>query len=129
VAEPAAAAVEAGDLSLFHAPAPRRIIRDALSADRELFAKASLRRSFGILPADRGVVSRGAYRFVRLLDIGFLLVNFGIQNIIVYGWHFPLQVGRIVREEKLPSADGHYRAYRNQVRVPGDSLRILTVYG
>jgi protein-S-isoprenylcysteine O-methyltransferase Ste14 len=124
-------------LSLFHAPAPRRIIRDALSADRELFAKASLRRSFGILPADRGVVSRGAYRFVRqpmyldyfLLDIGFLLVNFGIQNIIVYGWHFPLQVGRIVREEKLPSADGHYRAYRNQVRVPGDSLRILTVYG
>jgi protein-S-isoprenylcysteine O-methyltransferase Ste14 len=34
----------------------------------------------------------------------------------VYGWHFALQVGRIVREEKLLSADGHCRAYRNRVR-------------
>ncbi|CAE6723920.1 hypothetical protein R69888_01744 [Paraburkholderia haematera] len=96
----------------------------------QLFAKVSLRRSFGILPANRGVVSRGAYRFVRhpmylgyfLTDIGFLLANFGVQNVIVYGCQFALQVGRIVREERLLSDDERYRAYLSKVRfrvIPG----------
>ncbi|WP_253189807.1 methyltransferase family protein [Paraburkholderia fungorum] len=96
----------------------------------ELFAKMSLRRSFGILPANRGVVSRGAYRFIRhpmylgyfLTDVGFLLVNFGVQNMIVYGCQFALQIGRIVREERLLSDDESYCAYRRKVRfrvIPG----------
>ncbi|WP_408532517.1 methyltransferase family protein [Paraburkholderia fungorum] len=96
----------------------------------QLFAKTSLRRSFGILPANRGVVSRGAYRFVRhpmylgyfVTDIGFLLVNFGLQNLLVYGCQFALQVGRIVREEQLLSADEGYRTYKGRVRyrvIPG----------
>lgn len=96
----------------------------------QLFAKASLRRSFGILPANRGVVSRGAYRFIRhpmylgyfITDIGFLLVNFGLQNLLVYGCQFALQVGRIVREEQLLSADEGYRNYKDRVRyrvIPG----------
>lgn len=96
----------------------------------QLFAKASLRRSFGILPANRGVVSRGAYRFVRhpmylgyfITDIGFLLVNFGLQNLLVYSCQFALQVVRIVREEQLLSADDGYRTYRTRVRyrvIPG----------
>lgn len=96
----------------------------------ELFAKVSLRRSFGILPANRGVVSRGAYRFIRhpmylgyfVTDLGFLLVNFGVQNMLVYGCQFALQIGRIVREERLLSDDESYRAYRRKVRfrvIPG----------
>ncbi|VVD33535.1 methyltransferase family protein [Paraburkholderia dioscoreae] len=96
----------------------------------QLFAKASLRRSFGILPANRGVVSRGAYRFVRhpmylgyfVTDIGFLLVNFGLQNLLVYGCQFALQVGRIVSEEQILSADEGYRTYKDRVRyrvIPG----------
>jgi protein-S-isoprenylcysteine O-methyltransferase Ste14 len=96
----------------------------------QIFAKASLRRSFGILPANRGVVSTGAYRFVRhpiylgyfVADIGFLLSNFGIQNLLVYGIQFALQAGRIAREERLLSHDALYRAYRNKVRyrvLPG----------
>lgn len=96
----------------------------------QLFAKFSLRRSFGILPANRGVVSSGAYRFVRhpmylgyfVMDIGFLLANFGLQNVLVYSCQFALQVGRIVREERLLSEDGRYQVYRAKVRfrvIPG----------
>lgn len=90
----------------------------------QLFAKVSLRRSFGILPANRGVVSRGAYRFVRhpmylgylMTDIGFLLTNFGWQNLLVYAIQLGLQVGRIGFEEKMLSTDESYRAYKDVVR-------------
>jgi len=96
----------------------------------QLFAKASLRRSFGILPANRGIVSSGAYRFVRhpiylgylIGDIAFLLVNFGLQNLIVYVIEISLQYLRIVREEKLLNTDENYRTYRSKVRfrvIPG----------
>lgn len=96
----------------------------------QIFAKVSLRRSFGILPANRGVVSSGAYRVMRhpmyfgyfVTDIGFLLVNFGLQNMVVYLVQFALQALRIVREERLLSADEQYRDYKKRVRyrvIPG----------
>jgi protein-S-isoprenylcysteine O-methyltransferase Ste14 len=96
----------------------------------QMFAKISLRRSFGILPANRGVVSAGAYRFVRhpmylgyfIADVGFLLSNFGVQNVVVYAIQFALQAGRIAREERLLGNDALYRAYRSKVRyriLPG----------
>ncbi|RFU44611.1 isoprenylcysteine carboxylmethyltransferase family protein [Paraburkholderia sp. DHOC27] len=96
----------------------------------QVYAKASLRRSFGILPANRGVVSRGAYRLVRhpmylgylVAEVGFLLTNFGLQNIIVYVCQFAFQIGRIVREEAILSDDERYRAYKGEVRyrvIPG----------
>ncbi|AOJ71617.1 MULTISPECIES: methyltransferase family protein [Burkholderia] len=96
----------------------------------QLFAKASLRKSFGILPANRGVVSRGAYRFVRhpmylgylIIDTGFLLTNFSVRNLIAVALQIGLQVGRIHREERVLSEDAAYRAYRRSVRyrvIPG----------
>lgn len=96
----------------------------------QLFAKLSLGRSFGLLPANRGVVSTGAYRFVRhpiyagylLSEIGFLLANFSTRNLITIGVWMVLQIGRILLEERLLSDDADYRAYRARVRyrlIPG----------
>jgi protein-S-isoprenylcysteine O-methyltransferase Ste14 len=90
----------------------------------QLFAKASLRRSFGILPANRGVVSRGAYRFVRhpmylgyfITDLGFVLTNFTFYNLCVLAVQMSCQVGRILQEERMLSGDENYRSYRNEVR-------------
>ncbi|WP_324658418.1 methyltransferase family protein [Burkholderia thailandensis] len=96
----------------------------------QLFAKVSLRQSFGILPANRGVVSRGAYRFVRhpmylgylIIDTGFLLTNFSARNLIAVVLQIGVQIGRIRREERVLSEDAAYRAYRRSVRyrvIPG----------
>lgn len=96
----------------------------------QIYAKASLRLSFGILPANRGIVSHGAYRFVRhpiylgyfIADVGFLLTNFGMQNLLVYAGLYALQAVRISREEALLSDDAQYRKYREKVRfraLPG----------
>ncbi|WP_059410722.1 methyltransferase family protein [Cupriavidus basilensis] len=108
-----------------------RVVPEAIGAGLQIaglgwqiFAKASLRYSFGILPANRGIVSRGAYRFVRhpiylgyfVTDIGFLLANFGMQNLLVFAGQFLLQGIRIIREEKLLSDDPAYRSYKRNVR-------------
>ncbi|WP_116138619.1 methyltransferase family protein [Trinickia diaoshuihuensis] len=90
----------------------------------QLFAKISLSRSFGVLPANRGVVSHGAYRVVRhpmylgyfVTDIGFLLSNFSLFNLSVHVAQLALQMGRIVREERILETDMAYRCYRKAVR-------------
>lgn len=90
----------------------------------QLFAKVSLKRSFGVLPANRGVVSHGAYRFVRhpmylgyfVTDLGFVLTNFSLFNLAVLAAQLTFQVGRITQEEKLLETDASYRCYRNGVR-------------
>ncbi len=90
----------------------------------QIYAKWSLRRSFGLLPANRGVVIRGPYRYIRhpmylgyfLTDIGFLLANFGIRNVFIVVVQWTLQVARILREESLLSRDEAYRGYRSRVR-------------
>lgn len=90
----------------------------------QICAKLTLRRSFGLLPANRGVVVRGPYRVLRhpiymgylITDIGFLLRNFGIQNVIVLALHFGVQACRIIREERVLSKDGSYREYMSRVR-------------
>ncbi|WP_442808041.1 methyltransferase family protein [Trinickia soli] len=90
----------------------------------QLFAKISLKRSFGILPANRGVVSRGAYRFIRhpmylgyfVADLGFLLTNFSLFNLAVHLGQLACQIGRILQEEKMLGADVAYCRYRMAVR-------------
>jgi protein-S-isoprenylcysteine O-methyltransferase Ste14 len=95
-----------------------------------LGAKLSLRRSFGIVPANRGVKSSGLYRIVRhpmyfgyiINQLGFLLLYFGPWNIAVYAVSWTALWLRAVEEEKFLSADPAYREYSSKVRarlVPG----------
>jgi protein-S-isoprenylcysteine O-methyltransferase Ste14 len=87
-------------------------------------SKLTLGRSFGLLPAQRGVVTAGPYRVVRhpiylgylIGHVGFLLVNFSWQNAAVFALLYGAQVLRIVREEALLSQSGDYRAYQRRVR-------------
>jgi protein-S-isoprenylcysteine O-methyltransferase Ste14 len=90
----------------------------------QICAKLTLRRSFGLLPANRGVVMSGPYRILRhpiyfgyfVRDLGFLLANFGIQNFIVVAVHYCVQICRIVREERVLSKDSRYLEYMSRVR-------------
>ena len=95
-----------------------------------LAAKLSLRRSFGLVPANRGVKVSGAYRFVRhpmytgyvLNHIGFLLLFFSIWNLAVYVTCWVLLYLRVIEEERFLLADPQYVDYANTVKariVPG----------
>jgi protein-S-isoprenylcysteine O-methyltransferase Ste14 len=95
-----------------------------------LFAKLSLRRSFGVVPANRGVKVSGAYRFVRhpmytgyvINHIGLLLLYFSAWNMAVYALTWTLLYLRVVEEERFLLQDPAYTAYAGQVRariIPG----------
>lgn len=88
-------------------------------------AKIVLGRSFGLLPAQRGLVTVGPYRIVRhpiycgylVGHIGFLAANFSWRNAIVLVLLYVAQVVRILREEAmLAASDANYRSYQQQVR-------------
>jgi protein-S-isoprenylcysteine O-methyltransferase Ste14 len=87
-------------------------------------AKLALRRSFGIVAANRGIKIGGPYRIVRhpmylgymITQIGFLLSSLSIWNVAVYvlGWSF--QLARIAAEERVLILDDAYRGYCGRVR-------------
>lgn len=86
-------------------------------------AKLSLRRSFGIVPADRGIISTGLYAIVRhpmylgymISHIGFLLAVPSIWNFTVYAIAWPLLVYRMILEERLLLQNSEYQAYATKV--------------
>jgi protein-S-isoprenylcysteine O-methyltransferase Ste14 len=93
-------------------------------------AKFTLRGSFGIVAANRGVKIGGPYRFVRhpmylgyvIEWIGFTLANADPWNYALYIVTFGLQLYRILAEEKMLSRDPAFLAYRERVRfklIPG----------
>jgi len=96
----------------------------------QVAAKLSLGRSFGIVPANRRVVTSGFYRCVRhpiyatylLGHIAFLLLNPTLWNATIYAGVWSLQLLRISSEERFLSRDPAYRVYRDFVRyrlIPG----------
>lgn len=88
-----------------------------------LGAKLSLRRSFGIVPANRGVMHGGLYRFVRhpmysgymINQLGFLLLYFSAWNVAIYAAAWLSFLIRAREEEKFLSADPAYRDYASRV--------------
>jgi protein-S-isoprenylcysteine O-methyltransferase Ste14 len=83
----------------------------------DLWAKLTLRRSFGIVAANRGVKIRGPYRLVRhpmyagymLTHLGFFLSGPNLWNGCIYGLVLGLHVVRILAEERVLNRDPAYR--------------------
>ena len=95
-----------------------------------LAAKLSLRRSFGLVPANRGVKVSGAYRFVRhpmysgyvLNHIGIMLMAFSAWNVAVYATCWFLLYLRVIEEERFLMGDQRYVDYAKTVHsrlIPG----------
>jgi protein-S-isoprenylcysteine O-methyltransferase Ste14 len=90
----------------------------------QVAAKFTLRRSFGVVPANRGVKMGGPYRLVRhpmyagylMTQVGFLITHPSIWNVTIYAIAFACQVSRIFAEERLLSRDPAYREFIATVR-------------
>jgi protein-S-isoprenylcysteine O-methyltransferase Ste14 len=89
-----------------------------------LWAKLSLRRSFGLAAANRGAVAAGPYRLIRhpmyagyiIIYIGFFLNNPLAWNMGLYIASVVLLVARVLAEEAVLTVDPLYRDYRGRVR-------------
>ena len=95
-----------------------------------VLGKLSLGRSFGLTPANRGIVSKGLYRVVRhpiylgylITHVGFVLANPGGWNLGVLVVADVALLFRAICEEQTLARDPQYRAYMDRVRwriVPG----------
>lgn len=92
--------------------------------------KLSLGRSFGLMPANRGIVSTGFYRFVRhpiylgylITHVGFVAANPTLWNVVTLVVADLALMIRATCEEKTLAKDPEYSSYLERVRwrvVPG----------
>ena len=86
--------------------------------------KMTLGRSFGLMPANRGVVSSGVYRIVRhpiylgylITHVAFLLAAPSAWNVAALLAADSALLARAVCEEQTLSRDDRYREYQQSVR-------------
>jgi protein-S-isoprenylcysteine O-methyltransferase Ste14 len=86
--------------------------------------KITLGRSFGLMPANRGIVSSGVYRIVRHpIYLGYLITHTAFLLATPSPWNIAALVAadaalllRAVCEEQTLSRDSRYRAYQQIVR-------------
>ena len=92
--------------------------------------KLCLGRSLGIVPANRGIVSRGIYRVIRhpiyagyaVTHVAFLLTHFDVWNVCVLVTSDVATILRAIYEERTLARDPEYVRYQSNVRwrlVPG----------
>jgi protein-S-isoprenylcysteine O-methyltransferase Ste14 len=92
--------------------------------------KMTLGRSFGIAPANRGVVARGPYLFVRhpiyagylITHVAFLVAEPTVLNLFVVAIADTALIARALIEERVLSMDAEYQSYCQRVAwhlVPG----------
>ena len=87
-------------------------------------ARVYMGRSFGILPANRGVVSKGPFSLIRhpiyfgwlVLSLGYAMSYPTARNIILIVSTLPFMVWRIEQEETHLSEDPEYCTYERRVR-------------
>jgi protein-S-isoprenylcysteine O-methyltransferase Ste14 len=95
-----------------------------------VLGKLSLGRSFGLVPANRGIVSTGMYRVVRHpIYLGYLITHAGFVLANPTMWNLPLLLVadvallfRAVCEEQTLARDDAYRDYMTRVQwrvIPG----------
>lgn len=93
-------------------------------------AKLYLNRSFGLIAANRGVKTRGPYRFVRhpmylgymITQAGFLLSSFAPVTLGIYLVSWTFQIIRVREEESVLREDPQYAEFSLRVRtrlIPG----------
>ena len=92
--------------------------------------KLALGRSFGIVPANRGVVTAGPYGLVRhpiytgylITHLAFLAAHPSLGNLLIILVADAALIGRAFREERTLEKDDRYQAYCRRVAwhlVPG----------
>jgi protein-S-isoprenylcysteine O-methyltransferase Ste14 len=117
-------------LDIFPAIAPLGVLLVLAGNVFQGLAKLSLRRSFGIAPANRGIKADGLYRFVRhpmyagylIVHIGVLILMPSVINFVIYAIGWWAQILRLRAEEELLSQDPAYVAFKEKVRyrlIPG----------
>jgi protein-S-isoprenylcysteine O-methyltransferase Ste14 len=95
-----------------------------------VLGKLTLGRSFGLVPANRGIVMRGPYAVVRhpiysgylITHIAFLVANPRLWNVVVIATADTALVARALIEERVLNRDADYQAYCERVGwhlVPG----------
>ena len=101
-----------------------------LSAVIFIYARLSLGRSIGLVPANRGIVTRGAYRYVRhpiysgllVAMIALVLRSYAPSTLLAVLFIIVLFAIKSVVEERFLSADPAYAAFMQRVRyrwIPG----------
>ncbi len=138
VSAPALAATALGTFStLFMAPIERSDVPSFVTIPIQLLgltmaivSLGSLRRSFGLAPANRGVKTSGLYRFVRhplyasylVTFAGYVLTYPSVRNLALLGASVAGQLLRMALEERLLLRDQQYVDYAARTRfriVPG----------
>jgi protein-S-isoprenylcysteine O-methyltransferase Ste14 len=96
----------------------------------QISSKLTLRRSFGLIAANRGVKVGGPYALVRHpMYAGYLFSHLGLLllspiwfNVVLYSAAWTAQILRIITEERLLRSDQRYVEYSEKVRhrlIPG----------
>lgn len=90
----------------------------------QIMAKLTLRRSFGLVPANRGIKVGGPYRLLRhpmyagylMTQIAFFGAHPTLWNFVIYATAMTAQCFRLLAEERVLSRDETYRAFMKTTR-------------
>lgn len=99
------------------------LVLEGVALAGSLLTLLALGRSFGVVPAHRGLVKRGPYRWVRhplytfeiAFYAAFTIGEPSLRNLLLLALCALLQMGRAEQEEYLLNRDLRYRDYRRQV--------------